>query len=274
MVFEITASIVAYHADPAEILEAAHSFLNSYFHSKLLIIIDHSINDNLAASFKDLPDVAYYHHPENRGFGAGHNIAMQKILDQSPYHLVLNPDVSFEPLVLPSMITYLQDNPRTAQMMPKIVDSKGQLQHLAKLLPHPADLFFKRFLPKSIAAARLARFQLLFTDYAHVMNVPYLSGCFMLLRTASLKEVGMFDERFFMYPEDMDLTRRLHAVYDTVYYPYVTIVHRHEASSYKSFKMFRIHLFNLIKYFNKWGWFFDKNRKIFNQRVLEREGYR
>lgn len=239
---------------------------------KKLIIIDHSPTDELRAVCS-IRDCEYYHHPENRGFGAGHNIAIRKVIDHSQYHLVLNPDVSFGNEVLPALISYMDAHPDVAHTMPKVVDDTGEMQHLAKLLPTPADLFFKRFLPASFNRKRKERFGLLFTGYDKMMNVPYLSGCFMLLRTAALKEVGLFDERYFMYPEDIDLTRRIHARYKTLYYPYVRITHRHEASSYKSRKMLMIHLINLARYFNKWGWFFDRERRAINQKVLRELDY-
>jgi len=102
-----------------------------------------------------------------------------------------------------------------------------------------------------------------------LLDVPYLSGCFMLFRTEALKEVGLFDERFFMYPEDIDLTRRIHAKYRTVFYPEVSIIHHHAQSSYLNLKMLFIHITNMVKYFNKWGWILDKERKIINKKILE-----
>jgi GT2 family glycosyltransferase len=101
------------------------------------------------------------------------------------------------------------------------------------------------------------------------MDVPYLSGCFMLFRTAALKRVGLFDERFFMYPEDIDISRRMHAQFRTLYFPASTIVHDHARESYKSIKMLWIHISNLIKYFNKWGWVFDAERDNINAEILK-----
>ena len=72
-----------------------------------------------------------------------------------------------------------------------------------------------------------------------------------------------------MYPEDIDITRRMHAQFCTLFFPDATIVHDHAQESYKSKKMLWIHLFNLIKYFNKWGWFFDVERKKVNAYTLE-----
>ncbi|ULQ59885.1 hypothetical protein K7I13_00590 [Brucepastera parasyntrophica] len=106
------------------------------------------------------------------------------------------------------------------------------------------------------------------------MNVPYLSGCFMFFRVAALITEGFFDERFFMYPEDIDITRRIHRKYKTMYYPDISIMHIHEAASYKDKKMLKIHIINLIRYFNKWGWFFDKERRTINKNVLTQLGYK
>ena len=90
----------------------------------------------------------------------------------------------------------------------------------------------------------------------------------MLLRCDTLREVGLFDERFFMYPEDIDLTRRIHAVAKTIFYPYVKVVHNHRRASYHSLRMTLIHIANMVRYFNKWGWFFDRARRRINRLTL------
>ena len=91
----------------------------------------------------------------------------------------------------------------------------------------------------------------------------------MFLRLKSLKDVGLFDERYFMYPEDLDLTRRINENYKTMFYPKAKVVHNHAKESYKSFKMLKIHTINMIKYFNKWGWFYDNKRTKTNKRILK-----
>ena len=72
-----------------------------------------------------------------------------------------------------------------------------------------------------------------------------------------------------MYCEDFDLMRRIHKFAKTLYYPNVSIVHNHEKASYKSKKMLLIHIKSAIHYFNKWGWFFDKERKEMNKKILD-----
>lgn len=91
----------------------------------------------------------------------------------------------------------------------------------------------------------------------------------MFFRTECFKKMGLFDERFFMYPEDIDITRRMHKHYRTMFWPEVTIVHAHRAASYKSLRMLMIHSYNMIKYFNKWGWIFDRERTEWNRNILE-----
>ncbi|MCR5765459.1 MAG: glycosyltransferase family 2 protein, partial [Treponema sp.] len=86
----------------------------------------------------------------------------------------------------------------------------------------------------------------------------------------TLKENNLFfDDRYFMYCEDFDLIRRIHRVAKTVYYPNVTIVHDHAKESYKNKKMLMIHIKSAIKYFNKFGWIFDKERNFFNILILK-----
>ncbi len=232
-----------------------------------IFLIDNSPIIN--SKFQQLP-VKYIFNNKNMGYGAGHNIAMRKTIKENiPYHLVLNPDVIFESFILNNLIGFMERNKDVGHLMPKVFYPNGDVQYLCKLLPTPFDLFVRRFLPSYWTIQSQKRFELRDSGYNKTIEVPYLSGCFMLLRTSVLEEVGLFDERFFMYPEDIDLTRRIHQKYKTIFYPYVSIIHQHTQASYKNKKMLFVHIFNLIKYFNKWGWFFDKKRKKINKETLK-----
>lgn len=215
--------------------------------------------------------VRYSRLESNIGYGAGHNIALRNAILSSEYHFVLNPDIYFEPQELQKMISRMQADSSIGQLMPKVIYPDGSLQYLCKLIPTPADLLFRRFLAPIVGdliRRQTEQFELRFTGYKQEMDVPYLSGCFMLFRTCALKRIGLFDERFFMYPEDIDITRRMQVHYRTIFFPQAEIVHDHARASYKSWKMLWIHLTNLIKYFNKWGWFFDADRRSINTRIL------
>lgn len=230
-------------------------------------LIDNSPEPDVG--LEQLVGVRYLFMGKNVGYGAGHNIAMrQTMAAKVKYHLVLNPDVEWSGDVLGELAGYMEQNPDVGHLMPRIIYPTGRTQYLCKLLPTPADLFVRRFLPAKWSERTNVRFELRASGYDKTMEVPYLSGCFMLLRTSALEDVGLFDERFFMYPEDIDLTRRIHRRYKTVFYPYVEVVHHHEQASYRSRKLLFVHLWNLIKYFNKWGWFFDAERKAVNKKIL------
>ena len=93
----------------------------------------------------------------------------------------------------------------------------------------------------------------------------------MLLRVSALKEVCIFDERFFLYTDDIDLSRRLHEKYKTLYYPRQTIIHYYARGSYNNKKLLRVHIVSMCRYFNKWGWFIDKDRRRVNDETLHTE---
>lgn len=209
--------------------------------------------------------VQYIHTGKNLGYGKAHNIAIREsIYDQVPLHLVMNSDILVKAEDIDTLCAFVLSQPAVGHLMPRVVNPQGELQHLCKLLPTPLDVFGRRFLPASWVRRRNSRYELHDADYSRPMNVPYLSGCFMLLRTEAVQKARLFDERYFMYPEDIDLTRTIHRDYLTLYYPAITIVHNHKKASYQSWRMLWVHIVNMCRYFNKWGWLFDAERRQFN----------
>ena len=206
--------------------------------------------------------------PSNLGYGKAHNIALRESAYQEvELHLVMNSDIRVKAEDIDAMHDWMILHPMVGQLMPKVVNPDGTQQYLAKRLPSPLDVFGRRFLPKRWIAKRNRRYELRDLDLTRPVNAPYLSGCFMLLRTKAAVQAGLFDERYFMYPEDIDLTRTIHRHWLTLYYPEWTIVHAHAQESYKNKHMLRIHIQNMCRYFNKWGWFFDPERKLFNKNL-------
>lgn len=209
--------------------------------------------------------VQYIHTGKNLGYGRAHNIALRdSIYDQVPLHLVMNSDILVKAADIDTLCAFVLSQPAVGHLMPRVLNPDGELQHLCKMLPTPLDVFGRRFLPAAWMRKRNARYELHDADYSRPMNVPYLSGCFMLLRTEAVQKARLFDERYFMYPEDIDLTRTIHRDYLTLYYPAVTIVHNHKKASYQSWRMLWVHIVNMCRYFNKWGWLFDAERRQFN----------
>jgi GT2 family glycosyltransferase len=261
---DVIGSIVAYKSDPGELEQAIRSFVNTPLRVKMLVV-DNSPTEILGPMCRQL-GADYIYTGRNYGFGAGHNIAIRKA-STTKYHLVLNPDVQFEAGALTELVAFLELNESVGLVMPSVFYPDGSAQKLCKRLPLPFDMLARRTFPaalKRLCRSRMGLFELSNINTNTVLSVPYLSGCFMLLRKKSLLECGFFDERFFMYFEDIDLTRRIHERYETVYYPHAKITHRHERGSYKSLRLLGYGIQSAIQYFNKWGWVWDERRDLAN----------
>lgn len=265
----LSASIVVYK-NRAEILEKTiRSFLDATDDCKLFIV-DNSPTDTLKDLVND-PRIIYRFNNKNVGFGAGHNTVLRNILNESTYHIILNPDVYFDKHVIKNLYQFIDQHPEIGQLMPKVLYPDGRLQPLCKLLPTPTTLIKRRFLSfhKSALEKENYRYELRFSGYDKIMDVPFLSGCFMFLRTEALKHVGLFDEQFFLYTEDIDLSRRIHKYYRTVYFPQVTIYHYHQRGSYRNLWLMWCNIKSAVRYFNKWGWSTDSEREYFNKRTIQ-----
>lgn len=263
----ITVSIVLYHPSRVEIQRVVDCILAEPV--DLLYLIDNSLNDRLR-ELQDRSKRILYIHSANVGYGAGHNVAIREAVERgATYHIVINPDIYFEKGAIEKLRRYMDSKPGVGLVMPKILYPDGRMQYLCKLLPTPWDLIGRRFVSfLSIVEKADQRYELRFADYDREMQVPSLSGCFMFLRLEVIGRIGGFDERYFMYAEDLDLCRRIGEVSETVYYPSAVAYHAYEKGSYKNRRLLKYHMGSIIKYFNKWGWFYDPERKEKNRRAL------
>lgn len=269
---KLSASIVLYNTKIDELKRVIDSYF-AYTGEKQLFLVDNSPTDSLKEIVKIYPnnDIYYIFNNENMGYGKAHNIAIKKSIEQGlSYHIILNPDIIIEKGSLEKLTEYMEQHPEVGNIMPKIIYPNGELQYLCKLLPSPIDLIFRRFIPiKKWKDAINERYELHSFGYDKIKNIPNLSGCFMFLRTEALKKVGLFDENIFMYLEDIDLNRRIHSKYKTIYYPDAIVIHEHQKESYKNRKLLKAHIQSAIYYFNKYGWLFDKERTAINKNVLK-----
>ena len=265
--YQLTASIVLYKNDNDIVLKAIESFLNTKLHVRILLI-DNSPTDDLKC-FSQMDDrIFYLFNGVNIGFGAAHNKAIKEVLGYSKYHLILNPDVYFDgESVLEKMYNYMEEHSEIGILSPKVFYPDGSLQYLCRKLPAPADMLLKRVAPsfiRNLFNKRLNEYEFKTRNYDEIMNVPSLSGCFMFVRNEVFNKIEGFDEKFFMYMEDFDFTRRALKYYKTVYYPYAIIYHHYARESKKNKKLLYISIQSVIYYFNKWGWFVDREREKFN----------
>jgi GT2 family glycosyltransferase len=265
----ISGSIVLFNNDIEKLNKAINSFLNTSEDIRLYLI-DNSINDRLEKVVND-NRIHYIHNPSNPGFGAAHNIAIRKSIEiGSKYHFVINPDVYFFENVIESMVRFADLDKTIGMMMPQILNDDGSIQNLPKLLPSPLSVLMRKVkMPKFYYKEFINRYELRFVDKSKIYNAPILSGCFTLFNVEALQNIGGYDDSYFMYFEDWDLSRRMHNKYKTIYFPEVSVYHGYESGANKNSQLFKIFINSAINYFNKWGWFFDKERLKINETTLK-----
>lgn len=263
----ISASLVLYNNKRKDVVSVVNCATRSIINK--IIVIDQSENDYYRF-LQDYSDKVVYVHNKNNGYGAGHNLAVKIVCNdyRSDFHVVLNPDVIFSEDCILGLSKYMISDISIGLIMPKVYYPDGKLQYLCKLLPSPRDILSRYLFNDRAFKTMYNRFVLYSSNYDKVMNVPYLSGCFMFFRLEAFIKVGGFDERFFMHFEDLDISRRVYEEYKTLFIPNESIVHVHEAAQRKSMKMLFIALCSAIKYFNKWGWFWDSRRRMINKQTI------
>jgi GT2 family glycosyltransferase len=203
-----------------------------------------------AIRFEYLPQV------ENRGYGAGHNAAL--LTSDSDVHLVLNPDVELEESALRVGLARLGDSADIALLSPRVCGDGGNQEFLCKRYPSVLVLVLRAFAPAFMQAwfrERLDRYQMVdLCSGEQAVDVPLASGCFMLAPTPALRAVGGFDERYFLYFEDFDLSLRLGEHGRLVFEPAMRIVHHGGYAARKGLRHVRYFLRSGIRFFNDHGW--------------------
>jgi hypothetical protein len=204
---------------------------------------------------REFPSVIVESNPRVAGYGENHNINLRKARGQ--YFVVMNSDMTVDRDTFTRLADYMDERPHVGMVAPKVLNADGTLQPLNKRTPTIVDLFVRRFVPRRFHkyfAARLARYEMLDVGYEHEYAVPNISGCFMFCRTDVLRSLGGFDERYFLYFEDFDLTRRMQRTHHTMYYPGVTVTHYWHRTAHKSWKYSYYFMRSALRYFNRWGY--------------------
>lgn len=266
--FNFSTSIVIYNNDLITLNNLVLTISKCPYLTNIILIDNSPIN--IYASLSNISEkVIYIKNNKNLGFGKSHNLAFKMINFNTKYHIVLNPDIIIDNIsIFNNIFEYLEQNINVGLLVPKILNLDKTTYQQTKLLPTPFNLFASRFFPKFLNNILNRSYILDVYNKNNICNIPNLSGAFLVLRVNTLKQVGFFDNRYFLYLEDVDLVRRFHSISKTIYFPHASVFHIHAKMSFKFNKSFLFHILSTIQYFNKWGWFIDKDRVNVNKITL------
>jgi hypothetical protein len=249
---KVSASIVTYN-NSNEIEGVLSSFHTSSYRPSIEVFIvdNNSSDDTLQRVRQSFPDYKILSLSSNLGYGAGHNQAIKVV--ESEYHVIVNPDITFAEGIIDKLVSFMEVNPDIVLCSPKILNIDGTVQHLPKRKPSLKYLL-GGFLENKGSIFKQWRQE--FTLANVKINIPieidFCSGCFMFFRTEALKKCGGFDDRYFMYFEDADLTREIQKFGKTVYNPDIEVVHEWKRDN-RTFKGLLRQVSSMCKYFYKWN---------------------
>ncbi len=248
----ISASIVTYNS--ADVVGDALSSLLTQtkgFPLTVYAVDNHSTDNTLSMIAEKFPEVIRLPQADNLGFGHGHNQVIPLLT--SDYHAIINPDISFDFDVLSKLVNYLEAHPDVVMATPAICNLDGTFQRVPKRLPtyhYMASGMLERF--GGIFRRWRDEYTMTGVTFDKPTPIEFCTGCFFVIRTSVFKELGGFDEQFFMYCEDADLSRRAGMKGKIMFLPDIRITHEWGRASSKRWKFFKIHLQSQHLYFKKW----------------------
>jgi GT2 family glycosyltransferase len=196
----------------------------------------------------------------NIGYGAANNLAVAS-LPPHDFVLILNPDVALDGNSVAAAVGYLQSHTEAVMVSPVATNERVAPLYLAYRYPTIAALGLRGFAPtfvKTFFESLLARYEFrsqgdpAFDDALE--NLELISGCFMLTRGSTFRELGGFDEKFFLYFEDFDLSLRTSRLGNMVRLPACRITHAGGGASRKGLRHIRLFCRSALRFFNKHGW--------------------
>ena len=259
--YDISLSVVLYrdYEAPLEMIESLRGVVDPGLKIRLYAVDNSDLADGdalLAAreAFRDkagaLGFVEYVDARGNLGFGAANNLALN--MADSEYHVFVNPDVLFTEDALSELKAFMDSTPEAGMCIPRMTDEAGEMQPVYRREVTVVDAFNRMFL-KNAMAKRARLHCMMDEDYIRPFRVPFGQGSFLFGRTALLKELGGFDDRYFMYLEDADLCKRVNEASALYYCPDATVIHKWEKGSHKNMTLLKHHLKSYLAYFRKWG---------------------
>lgn len=218
-------------------------------------VVDNASEDgSIEAIRKNFPETALLVNSINRGFGAAHNQNLKKI--DADYILVLNPDVEILPGTLSSMLNFMKNHPDAGVVGCKILNPDGTIQYSCRRYPSPSVIFCRGLLLDSFLPETINHYLMKDWDHKQTIPVDWLTGCCLMLRKKTLDKIGLFDEKFFLYFEDVDLCARINKNWKVYYLHSASMIHdyQHESRKIGNWRLKWYHMISCLIYFNKHRW--------------------
>lgn len=220
-----------------------------------IILVDNASVDGSAAFVQTtFPRVNLVVNSHRHGFATNLNRALR--LSQGRYLLSLNPDTILLPGALAALVTFMDNTPSAAVGGSKTFYPDGKLQYTCREFPSVATILWRWLhLEKLYTPAFYRRFLMLDWPHHEVRQVDWVLGACMLLRREPIFNIGLFDEAFYLYYEDIDVCYRLRQQgFDTYFVPEAQIIHRYHRSSARGINRLTVeHAKSIIHYFRKHG---------------------
>lgn len=251
---KISASIVIYKENKETLKKIMDSFLSIIYTKKELIIIDNSPTEELKTFCQSFENVKYIFSGKNLGFGAGHNLAFKKLKEKSDIHMIINPDIYFKGSEISDFLLWFYNDKDISLCTTKVCYLNGEKQNIVRNIPTPLDLLKRKF---KISTGEID------IDNNSIQEIPFAHGCFLVFKTEVFSKINGFDERFFMYMEDIDIFIRAKQYGKTAINTNYSIFHEFRKGSSKSFKLLKFHLISAYKFFKK---YWNINLKDYNRK--------
>jgi GT2 family glycosyltransferase len=247
----LSASIVIYNENEETLSRVVDNFLQIDL-EKELVIVDNSPENRLEKVFRDTPHVKYIFSGQNIGFGSAHNLAFRSLSSNSDIHIIINPDTYFEASDIKEFVLWMHNNKDISLSVPKVCYPDDTLQHTIRNIPTPLTLIKRRLNFNGIFDEFIKKDEFQDVVFDDITEIPFAHGCFFLFQSDVYKKLGGFDERFFMYMEDIDIFIRAKEYGKTVLHPSYKIYHEYRKGSSKNFKLLLWHITSAISFFIKY----------------------
>jgi len=238
MKFDLSIVIVNYNVkDALDNCLASIYKANTYNHNLEIIVVDNnSFDGSTGLVAEKYPDVILIKNSENIGFSKANNIAIKKAVGE--YLLILNPDTVLEEGTYKKIIDFIKSDKRIGIVTSKLIMSNGEIDIACRRsfptisVALPRILGLSKIFPKN---RFFGKYNLSYLDENSICEVDAVNGAFMFMKKSVLNEVGLFDEDYFMYGEDIDLCYRVKMKgYNNYYFPEVKTIHLKGESTRKT----------------------------------------